>query len=186
MARKVPHTVCAIPRARAQSLRPLRAAQQVDEERQAQVMDLWLRGVSQEVIARALGVTQHTIQDDLETIRRELRDEREGDLGEKVAYTIALRKRIQTEAWAHLSRLPDTSVNASGLASVILTAQDAIDRLEGVSAPEWVHAAAVTELLDTAMAAAGEMGGLDLQRRFVSCLRDHALTRARLYSPMSS
>lgn len=141
------------------------------EARRALVADLWLRGVSLREMARDLKVDRRTIDRDLTEIRHTLQRERVGSLSEKVAASIAMRRGLQKELWSRVMSAPDNAQNVPGMATVILQAQDAIDRLEGIEAPEKVNAQTIVEVQEIVMETLGELGGPAAQQEFLRRLR---------------
>lgn len=133
------------------------------DARRGKVADLWIRGFSPGRIARMLKVAESTVRRDVTLIRANLHLGNIATFGEKLTRSVETYRTVQQEAWSLYARADDRSVNKAAALNIVQQAQEHIDRLEGITAPEQVHASALAELYDVLMQAVTEAGGPGLQ-----------------------
>src|SRR5258707_5075851 len=153
------------------------------DKRRHEVARMLSWGVSTREMARTLKVSEAQIRRDLDVIQQELRADAILTLGDRIRSSVGKRKMVQFESMALFHRLGDNYARDKVAAlTTYLTAQDAIDRLEGTSAPDAQHAAAIAEAFDVMMYTLLEVGGQEMQRQFLEGLqrRNRAGTSALL------
>src|SRR5258706_4290925 len=142
------------------------------DERRRKVAQLLNWGVSTREMARTIGVSQAQIRRDLTEIRAQLQADALVGLGDRIRLSISKRKMVQLESMNLFHRLPDTYARDKVAAlSAYLTAQDAIDKLEGTSAPDAQHAAAIAEAFEVMMASLERVGGQAQVQAFLEDLQ---------------
>src|SRR5258706_8495081 len=130
------------------------------DERRRKVAQLLTYGVSQREIARTVGVSEGQIRLDIAVLRQQLAAEAMVNLGDRIRQSVANRKMVQVEAMSLFHRVPDKYARDKVAAlTTYLLAQDAIDKLEGTSAPDAQHAAAIAEAFEVMMASLERIGG---------------------------
>jgi hypothetical protein len=145
----------------------LRIARRRDE-----VAELWTRGYSTAAIGRALGVSIDTARHDVFAIRVELQQEIVPSLQARIERSLAHRRAVQQSAWELFAKSGDTSLNKIGALNTILAAQDKIDEIEGVLAPERVNTAAIAEVWESVVATIGDVFGDEGLQTFLRIQRN--------------
>lgn len=84
-------------------------------------------------IAAELHVNEITIRRDLPRLRLILREQLGKSLEDQKARSVAVYRRIQTEAWAAFGDVKDTSLNKSAYLNTIKSAEDGIVKALGIA-----------------------------------------------------
>ncbi len=100
-------------------------------KRRHQVGELWVRGVPTLRIATTLAVPERTIRADIDVVRDQLQRDRLAELEARRDRSVAVFRRVQTEAWTLFSRCADNSTNKTGALNSIISAEERIAKLEG-------------------------------------------------------
>lgn len=117
------------------------------EERREQVRYLYVSGYGPWEIHRTLkarypGIALNTIIKDVDAVRRQHMLERPLDVEQAYADSVAFYQRVKQEAMHASAKAPDNANNKVQALSVAVQAQQRIDELTGVNAPERLTAAA--------------------------------------------
>ena len=99
------------------------------EQRRFQIAQRWLKGEPLQAIADQMGLHYITVLEDIQHMRQQLKEWQRDSLENLAAERIASFRNIQHHAWQLLELLPKQS---NQLLSVILRAEEAIARIQGV------------------------------------------------------
>lgn len=146
----------------------------LERNRRQNVLDLWARGYNVAAIARSLQISRQTVQNDIAYLQGELQRDILPELRQRLSRSAMVRMTIQQEAWQLYTRLDDKAHNKVAALELAMKAQDGLDRIQGIAAPEEVNVAALIEMQEATMAALLSVGGVAAQQAFVAALRERS------------
>lgn len=129
------------------------------DKRRKDVENLLAMGFNQRQIADQMHLDVATVRRYVAEINESLQLEAVPDLATRIRRSVEQRQHVIREAWMLYHKLSPEKQNKVTALQTVLSAQDAIDRLEGTASPDATNAAAMAELYRVLMHVARETGG---------------------------